>query len=85
MLALRTSVRGVRSGRVVAAGPGGRVKMSVEGVAGAPRAAPIFSDTPGGWISHKYGEKHPAPGISLQWNIELPAIVSTRFELQLCA
>jgi len=70
---------------LVAVGPGGRVKMSVEGVAGAPRAAPIFSDAPGGWISHKYGEKHPALGISLQWNIELPAIVSTRFEPQLCA
>jgi Heparinase II/III-like protein len=70
---------------LVAAGPGVSVKLSVLGVAGTARVAPLHGGTPGSWTSRVYGQKQPALGIGLHWSVALPATVSTKFEFQVSA
>jgi hypothetical protein len=64
-------------------GSDGRIGIKVEGVAGAVHAAIVLSAArgQGGWISRAYGHKQPALGICLRWEVNLPALVSTRFSV----
>jgi hypothetical protein len=70
------------SGNLVARGDGVQLTITVDGLRGVPHVAPLFGTEGGIWISARYGHKQPALCIVLHWHVELPALVSTRFELQ---
>jgi Heparinase II/III-like protein len=68
-----------------AVGAAGEVRLDIEGTTQPPDVKYITGNSPGGWHSPEYGVVAPSLGILLGWRIELPARISTRFELQTCA
>jgi hypothetical protein len=68
-----------------AAGAAGEIRLNIEGTTRAPDVKYITGNSPGGWRSPEYGVIAPSLGILLGCRVELPARISTRFELQTCA
>jgi Heparinase II/III-like protein len=74
---------GFDASQLLASGRLGQVRMLVRGLRGSLRVMPASGTEPGGWTSGSYGSKHAGLAISLHSSVELPAVVSTRFELKL--
>jgi len=58
-----------------------QVRMSIQGVPGPPHVQPACGADPGGWISRAYGERAAAPAVRLGWQVELPSVVTTQFQV----
>jgi hypothetical protein len=67
--------------RCVAVGPRARVAITCEGLPSPPTIGPAAGAAPGGWISRRYGERHPSLCLRFNWSVELPVTVKTRFVL----
>jgi hypothetical protein len=67
--------------RLEAGGSAGRVKLHVEAAPEAAVLSPISSTSLGGWTSRIYGQKEPALSVGLRCRMNLPAAVSTLFQL----
>jgi hypothetical protein len=57
--------------------------LDVQGVSGPANVEPASGSAPGGWVSHAYGQHTAAPAVRLGWQLVLPAVVVTRFQLRL--
>lgn len=62
---------------------GGRreVRMLVDGVPGPASIRPACDVDPGGWVSRAYGQRRPALALCLRWQVVLPTVVTTQFQV----
>jgi len=55
--------------------------MTVDGVPGPASIRPVRDVDPGGWVSRAYGQRRPALALCLGWQVVLPAVVTTQFQV----
>jgi Heparinase II/III-like protein len=57
------------------------LSLSLQGVAEPASVRPACGAEPGGWVSRAYGQRTQAPAVRLGWQVVLPAVVATRFQV----